>query len=61
MSRQRSANPNQIVASGYDACGRRYTEDDFFGATMYWSNCAREEYERTVVDLGFEIRARGWS
>jgi SAM-dependent methyltransferase len=32
-----------------------YTEDDFFGVRMYWSNWSREDYERLLVQLGFEL------
>jgi len=34
-----------------------YTEDDFFGVTMYRSNWSREDYERMLVELGFELLA----
>ena len=37
----------------------RYNEetyiDDFFGATMYWSSYAVEDYERILTDVGFDI------
>jgi SAM-dependent methyltransferase len=32
-----------------------YTEDDFFGARMYWSNLGYEEYRNLLLSLGFEI------
>jgi SAM-dependent methyltransferase len=32
-----------------------YTEDDFFGTRMYWSNLGYQEYEELLLDLGFEI------
>ncbi|MDE2767447.1 MAG: class I SAM-dependent methyltransferase [Chloroflexota bacterium] len=32
-----------------------YTEDGFFGVTMYWSNYALGEYVETLADLGFEV------
>ena len=32
-----------------------YTEDDFFGVRMYWSNWSREDYERMLLKLGFEL------
>ncbi len=31
-----------------------YTEDDFFGVTMYWSNFGLDEYRSTLKDIGFE-------
>ncbi|MBN1312600.1 MAG: methyltransferase domain-containing protein [Anaerolineae bacterium] len=32
-----------------------YTENDFFGTTMYWSNYSVEEYEEILNSLGFDI------
>lgn len=32
-----------------------YTEADFFGTTMYWSNFALEKYNQLFVDAGFTI------
>ncbi|HXX47120.1 MAG TPA: class I SAM-dependent methyltransferase [Myxococcota bacterium] len=32
-----------------------YTEDDFFGVRMYWSNWSREDYEAMLAGLGFEL------
>jgi SAM-dependent methyltransferase len=32
-----------------------YTEDDFFGVRMYWSNWSREDYVRMLETLGFEL------
>jgi cyclopropane fatty-acyl-phospholipid synthase-like methyltransferase len=32
-----------------------YTEDDFFGTTMYWSNFGRDHYRQLLQRLGFEI------
>jgi len=32
-----------------------YTEDDFFGTTMYWSNYGLEEYEEILSSLGYNI------
>ena len=31
-----------------------YTEDDFFGVTMYWSNYGLDEYRTMLRDIGFE-------
>ena len=32
-----------------------YTEDDFFGATMYWSNYSLRDYHELLNDLGFSV------
>ena len=32
-----------------------YTEDDFFGETMYWSNYGLSEYEEMLTGIGFTI------
>lgn len=32
-----------------------YTEDDFFGETMYWSNYSLEEYLESLADVGFKV------
>lgn len=32
-----------------------YTEDDFFGAKMYWSNYGMREYAAMLADAGFKI------
>jgi SAM-dependent methyltransferase len=32
-----------------------YTEDDFFGTRMYWSNLGYAEYRELLLGLGFEI------
>jgi SAM-dependent methyltransferase len=32
-----------------------YTEDDFFGVTMYWSNYSLGEYEKMLSRLGFDL------
>ena len=36
-----------------------YTEDHFFGATMYWSNFGLADYERMLVETGFEVVETG--
>ncbi len=36
-----------------------YTEPDFFGARMYWSEFDVDWYADTLSELGFEILARG--
>ena len=32
-----------------------YTEDDFFGTTMYWSHYGLDEYEAILTEIGFEL------
>jgi cyclopropane fatty-acyl-phospholipid synthase-like methyltransferase len=32
-----------------------YTEDDFFGTTMYWSSHSLEDYKTTLADIGFTL------
>jgi len=32
-----------------------YTEDGFFGVTMYWSNYSLEEYLETLAGVGFQV------
>jgi SAM-dependent methyltransferase len=32
-----------------------YTEDDFFGTRMYWSNLGYQEYRDLLQDLGFDL------
>jgi len=32
-----------------------YTEDDFFGVTMYWSNYGLEDYKRIIEEVGFAL------
>ena len=34
-----------------------YTEDDFFGVTMYWSNYSLEEYRKMLAEIGFTLLA----
>jgi ubiquinone/menaquinone biosynthesis C-methylase UbiE len=39
-----------------------YTEEDFFGVTMYWSNYGLGDYRQMLTALGFsalEVQARG--
>ena len=36
-----------------------YTEDDFFGATMYWTNFSRSKYEAVFQDAGFQVLSVG--
>jgi cyclopropane fatty-acyl-phospholipid synthase-like methyltransferase len=32
-----------------------YTEDDFFGVTMYWSNYGLEEYQQLITEIGYQL------
>lgn len=36
-----------------------YTEDDFFGTTMYWNNLSVEEYRAVLEGAGFQILYTG--
>ncbi len=52
---------NWLKAGGYLLCTlthyseEAYTEDDFFGSTMYWSNYGMDDYERILSDIGFDL------
>lgn len=39
--------------------GPGYTEDGFFGQTMYWSNFGPERYRRLLAETGFRIEREG--
>ena len=39
--------------------GPGYTEDDFFGQTMYWSNFGPSSYKRFLAEAGFRIEREG--
>ena len=39
--------------------GPGYTEDDFFGETMYWSNFGPSTYEKFLTETGFRIGQEG--
>ncbi len=39
--------------------GPGYTEDDFFGETMYWSNFGPGTYRKLLADTGFRIEREG--
>ena len=39
--------------------GPGYTEDDFFGETMYWSNFGPGTYRKILAEAGFEIEQEG--
>lgn len=32
-----------------------YTEDDFHGVTMYWSNYGLEDYKKMITEIGFTL------
>ncbi len=32
-----------------------YTEDDFFGVTMYWSNYGLDDYQKMLTEIGFKL------
>jgi SAM-dependent methyltransferase len=32
-----------------------YTEDDFFGVTMYWSNYGLDDYKAILTEIGFSL------
>jgi len=32
-----------------------YTEDDFFGVTMYWSNYGLDDYKAILTEIGFKL------
>ena len=39
--------------------GPGYTEDDFFGETMYWSNFGPSTYKKFLAETGFQIEREG--
>lgn len=39
--------------------GPGYTEDDFLGETMYWSNFSPSTYEKFLTETGFQIKRKG--
>ena len=36
-----------------------YTEDDFFGVTMYWSNWGLDDYRTMLAEAGFTVLGEG--
>jgi SAM-dependent methyltransferase len=44
-----------LVATLTNEAEEPYTEDDFFGTEMYWSNFGMLEYAAMLVENGFEI------
>ncbi len=41
--------------------GPGYTEDDFFGETMYWSNFGPGTYRKILTETGFEVKREGFA
>ena len=39
--------------------GPGYTEDDFFGETMYWSNFGPTTYRKFLTETGFQVEQEG--
>jgi cyclopropane fatty-acyl-phospholipid synthase-like methyltransferase len=48
-----------LVATLTNEAEEPYTEDDFFGVEMYWSNFGMYEYSIMLADAGFEILNTG--
>ena len=48
-----------ILATITDSDEAPYTEDDFFGVTMYWTNFSRSKYEAIFKDEGFRVFTAG--
>jgi len=44
-----------LLASVTPVAEAAYTEDDFFGVTMYWSNYGLEDYHALLRDIGFRL------
>ena len=50
-----------LLPGGYLLCTltrfseEAYTEDDFFGVTMYWSNYGLEDYKEILTRVGFNL------
>ena len=45
------------LASEHEGPG--YTEDKFFGVTMYWSNFGIRTYRDLIIKVGFRIEREG--
>ena len=41
--------------------GPGYTEDGFFGETMYWSNFGPGTYRKILTETGFEVKREGFA
>lgn len=44
-----------LLATVTQAAEAAYTEDDFFGQTMYWSNFGLADYTEMLASLGFRL------
>lgn len=44
-----------LLATVTQVAEEAYTEDDFFGVTMYWSNYGLADYRRLLTTLGFAV------
>ena len=44
-----------LLATVANSAKEAYTEDDFFGATMYWSNYGLAEYRTILQRVGFQL------
>ncbi|MBI3942356.1 MAG: class I SAM-dependent methyltransferase [Chloroflexi bacterium] len=44
-----------LLATVTSVAEAAYTEDDFFGATMYWSNYGLEDYKAILTEIGFNL------
>jgi cyclopropane fatty-acyl-phospholipid synthase-like methyltransferase len=45
-----------LLATVARAAEAGYTEPDFFGVTMYWSNYGLADYQALLASLGFDLR-----
>jgi len=44
-----------FLATVFDTREAPYTEDDFFGVIMYWSNFGLKEYQQLLTEIGFRL------
>lgn len=44
-----------LLATVTSSAEAGYTEDDFFGVTMYWSNYELEDYKAILTEIGFKL------
>jgi cyclopropane fatty-acyl-phospholipid synthase-like methyltransferase len=44
-----------LLATLTFAAEAAYTEDDFFGVTMYWSNYGLDDYQAILTEIGFKL------
>jgi SAM-dependent methyltransferase len=52
---RRSAPGGCLLATVTQTAEEAYTEDDFFGVTMYWSNYGLDDYRRLLTEIGFVL------